>query len=197
MLRIPLTRLVTTQVTAFTVAPGAFRNAIPKNIGAADSKNCPNPNNPCRDMGFSINLINPSNDDPTRNDVIFQINLPTATSPSASFWTFSGFFEIQSSAANPMKSLKIPPRNLAIAPRNPPKADFAASLNSFIFSFWTFFGFFSLFSSSSALFFFASLSFSAAVFLFSLSSSCLSLASCCLVTRLSPWILDLTRSFIA
>ena len=197
MLRIPLTRLVTTQVTAFTVAPGAFRNAIPKNIGAADSRNCPNPNNPCRDMGFSINLINPSNDDPTRNDVIFQINLPTAASPSASFWTFSGFLEIQSSAANAMKSLKIPPRNPAIARKNPPKADFAAFLKASIFSPSTFFFFFSLFSSSSALFCFASRSLSALVFFFSLSASALSAAISCFLVILSPLILAETLSFIA
>ena len=132
MFRIPLIRLLTTHPTVLAVANGFLRNAIPRNMGAADSRNCPNPIIPFRDIGFSINFTSPSNADPTRNDVILKTNLPIAASPSTSFWTLSGFLEIQSNAANAMKILKIPPKNLAIAPRNPPKAPFAASLK-----FWT------------------------------------------------------------
>ena len=144
MLRRPLTRLVTTHPTVFAVANGFLRNAIPRNIGAAANRNCPNPNNPLRDMGFSINFTSPSNADPTRNDVILKTNLPIAASPCASFCTLSGFLETQSNTANPMNTLKIPPKNLAIAPKNPPKADFAASLKFCIAPSFAFFPFFSL-----------------------------------------------------
>ena len=81
MFRIPLIRLVTTQPTVFAVANGFLRNAIPRNIGAADNRNCPNPISPFSDMGFSRNFVNPSNADPTRNDVTLNTNLPIAIRP--------------------------------------------------------------------------------------------------------------------
>ena len=78
MLRMPLPRVIMTQDSAFTVATGFLRNAIPTKIGAADNTNCTAPKNPLRLIGFSRNLINPSSADPVKNSVILKMNLPRA-----------------------------------------------------------------------------------------------------------------------